>query len=384
MKILIHSNGPMVPSGYGRQIKLLAPRLKAAGHDVAISAFYGLSGSPILWEGIPILPAGGRDYGTDVLVEHAQNHGADVVLTLMDFWKLAPIADRLRELRVLAWLPIDCYPLGTPDRVTLLNSGAQPVAMSLFGRDQLRDAGFGEVPEVPHAYDAAVFRPPADRQGLRRELGLDEFFLVGICAANNDAYRKAFPEQFQAFRDFAENHDDARLMVHSRVDSAGGFPLFQLAQDFGIADKVIFSDQYAQTAGLMTDAMMADWFGCLDVLSACSYAEGFGVPIVEAQACGTPVISGTASAMNEVNMTGRRLDGDEWWNPVHRAWWSRPRHWDITHMYELHYANRGARVDDSMVACYNADYVVEEYWLPLLNEIEKRHGGRGGRSVDGG
>ena len=29
---------------------------------------------------------------------------------------------------------------------------------------------------------------------------------------------------------------------------------------------------------------MADWYGCLDVLSSCSYGEGFGIPLIEAQA----------------------------------------------------------------------------------------------------
>lgn len=368
MKILIHSNGPMVPSGYGQQVKLLAPRLKAAGHDVAISAFYGLSGSPILWEGIPIFPAGGRDYGTDVIVSHARNHGADVVITLMDFWKLAPIADQLRNLNVLAWLPIDTYPLGRPDRRTLRDSGARAVAMSRFGQDRLTEAGFASA-YAPHAVDTGVFKPPEDRQGLRRELGLDDFFLIGICAANSDALRKAWPEQFYAFSQFARVRDDARLMVHTRVHAAGGFPLLQLADDMGIADKIIWSDQYAQTAGLMTEAMMADWYGTLDMLSACSYAEGFGVPIVEAQACGTPVVSGTTSAMLEVNVTGESVTGDLWWNPVHRAWWERPRMDKIYDAYVFNYENRGRRVNAERVAHFDADRVVAEHWLSILDGL---------------
>ena len=35
---------------------------------------------------------------------------------------------------------------------------------------------------------------------------------------------------------------------------------------------------------------MAGWYRSLDVLSACSYGEGFGLPILEAQACGSPAI----------------------------------------------------------------------------------------------
>lgn len=366
----------MVPSGYGQQVKLLAPRLKRAGHDVAVSAFYGLSGSAITWEGIPILPAGRADFGPDVIVEHAQNHGADVVITLMDFWKLAPAAERLRDVRVLAWLPVDCEPLGRPDTDTLRRSGAQPVAMSRFGELELKDAGFPAL-YAPHAVDTSVFKPPADRQALRRELGLDDFFLIGMCAANRDGVRKAWPEQFMAFAQFAADHPDARLMVHSHMAGPGGLPLVELAEALSIADKIFWSDQYALTAGLMGDAVMADWFGCLDLLTACSYGEGFGVPIMEAQACGVPVVSTDASAMTEITYN-YSVQGTPWWNPVHRAWWTRPNVGEIVDAYrDAHAGGAFSKItrDDvvKFAAGYDADRVVAEHWLPILEKVAEEN-----------
>lgn len=375
MKILIHSNGPMVPSGYGKQVRLLAPRLKAAGHEVAVSTFYGLSGSPIMWEGIPLLPAGSRDFGTDVLPYHAANHGAELVITLMDFWKLQPCAEALQRLRVLAWLPTDCDPLGRPDAQTLARSGAQPVAMSRFGERVLTEAGFSSL-YAPHAVDTSVFKPPADRRALRAELGLDDFFLIGINAANRDALRKGWPEQFQAFKRLRQNAPEARLMVHSEARSGNGFPLDQLAEDMGIADAVIFSDQYALVAGLMDDETMAGWYGCLDVLSACSYAEAFCVPLIESQACGTPVITTGGSAMEENVWSGWRVSSDPYWNPVHRAWWDRPSIDSITtrygYAYEQWQAGKMEHRRAQAVAGaekFDADDVVARYWLPILEAV---------------
>lgn len=376
MKILIHSNGPMVPSGYGKQVRLLAPRLVAAGHEVAVSAFYGLSGSPIMWEGIPILPAGGRDFGTDVLPYHAENHGAELVITLMDFWKLAPVADALQRLRVLAWLPGDCSPLGRPDAETLARSGAQPVAMSHFGERVLTEAGFSAL-YAPHAVDTSVFKPPADRRALRAELGLDDFFVIGINAANRDALRKGWPEQFEAFRRLRQDAPEARLMVHSEARSGNGFPLDQLAGDMGIADAVIFSDQYALVAGLMNDDAMAGWYGCLDVLSACSYAEAFCVPLIESQACGTPVITTNGSAMQENVWSGWKVLSDPYWNPVHRAWWDRPSIDSITTRYRYAYtAWKEGKLEHRREQAaagagrFDADAVVERYWLPILEAVD--------------
>ena len=49
MKILWHSNSPWARTGYGTQTALWVPRLAELGHEIAISAFHGLQGSPIPW-----------------------------------------------------------------------------------------------------------------------------------------------------------------------------------------------------------------------------------------------------------------------------------------------------------------------------------------------
>jgi glycosyltransferase involved in cell wall biosynthesis len=45
---------------------------------------------------------------------------------------------------------------------------------------------------------------------------------------------------------------------------------------------------------------IADWLGCADALVFASLYEGFGVPILEAFACGVPVITSNCSSMPEV------------------------------------------------------------------------------------
>jgi hypothetical protein len=51
------------PHGYGQQTGLFAPSL-AEHYDLAISSFYGLEGSPITWEGIPVFPGIGGSSAT--------------------------------------------------------------------------------------------------------------------------------------------------------------------------------------------------------------------------------------------------------------------------------------------------------------------------------
>jgi len=109
IKVLLVSNSGWSPSGYGTQILSLAPRLRAAGHDIAVLAFFGLQGGEITWEGIRHFPAGFKPYGNDVIHLWARKFGADIVVTLIDVWVLRPDLNRL--CRWLPWSPIDHSPI---------------------------------------------------------------------------------------------------------------------------------------------------------------------------------------------------------------------------------------------------------------------------------
>ena len=49
MKFLIHSNAPTVATGYGVQTRLLADRLAADGHEVAVSCTFGHQAGISTW-----------------------------------------------------------------------------------------------------------------------------------------------------------------------------------------------------------------------------------------------------------------------------------------------------------------------------------------------
>jgi glycosyltransferase involved in cell wall biosynthesis len=49
---------------------------------------------------------------------------------------------------------------------------------------------------------------------------------------------------------------------------------------------------------------MAHLYNSLDVLMNASSGEGFGVPIIEAQACGVPVLTHNATSMTELTFYG--------------------------------------------------------------------------------
>jgi glycosyltransferase involved in cell wall biosynthesis len=371
--VLIHSNAPWVPSGYGKQTKLLTQVLRDQGHDVVVSCFAGLNGASIVHNGTLCLPNGMYDFGVDVLPGHIDHVNPDLVLTVMDSWKLGPIMEKLKEHNVACWVPVDCTPLAKLDNEVFKRSGATPVAMSQFGRTQLKEAGYS--PEyVPHAFDPAIFKPlsPEQRATYREAMGLKDRFVIGMCSANNDTVRKGFPEQFEAFKRFQKRHPEAILLVHTVADSSRGLRLDMLAYDLGIPqDAIRFTDTYAQLSGAFDDSLLADWFGVLDVMSLTSYAEAFGVPLIEAQACGTPVITTNGSAMHELRGSGWLVSGEPFWNPVHGAWWTRPSVTSIVRAYEKAHTHAASYREDAVefAAAYEVGKVAEKYWKPALKGL---------------
>lgn len=374
-KILFHSNAPWVKTGYGQQTAIFMPRIKSLGYDVAISAFYGLQSGRTSWRDIPVYPLGMDLYGGDVIPGHIKDFGADIVITLMDIFALDPNAFKALDGPPAHWFPVDCEPLSILDKAALQQTGGTPIVFSEHARTQLRDAGY-EPLFVPHGIETNVFKP-GNRKQYRELLGIpQDAFCIGLNAANKDTVRKGFPEQFAAFAGFHHKHKDSLLLVHStpRVNGTGGSDLTVLAQNLGIQDAIRWADPYSYAAGVYTDADMAAWYNCLDLYTGCSYGEGFGIPLIEAQACGVPVVTTDASAMAELAGPGWKVGAEPWWNSGHQAWWAKPCIGEIAAAYEHAYnggVNPRRQPAREFALQFDADHVLTEFWKPCLAELEE-------------
>jgi glycosyltransferase involved in cell wall biosynthesis len=301
-KLLFHSNAPFAPTGYGQQTGLFAPYI-AEHYDLAISSFYGLEGSPIKWEGVPILPGMGGEFGNEYLPAHAERFfGGDkrdgIVMTLMDVWVLDP---RMAEqMNMCCWTPVDHNPAPRSVVDFLMQSNAVPIAMSRFGERML---GRLDPLYVPHGVDTEVYQP-TDKLQARKQSFPDDAFIVGMVAANKGRpSRKGFAQAFQAFKKFSDAHDNAYLYLHTQLDPkiAAGENLKALLQSLEIPDdRVRIADQYTLLFNPYSHSDMAKLYSAMDVMLNPAMGEGFGVPILEAQACGTPAIVTDWTAMSEV------------------------------------------------------------------------------------
>ena len=378
------SNAPWTNSAYGSQTGMLALRLAKAGHNVTITAMTGLSGQPTDWHGIRILPVGYAAYGNDVIGPHARRQfdgGPGLVIALYDAWVFDPQA--FAGLAAAVWSPVHSQPMSLGDRMFYAATRAQPIAMSRYGEKQMKAAGLQPV-YIPHGVDTGVFSPldDEDRAAARELLGVPAgAFLVTMVAANKGTSppRKSWGEAFTAFSRFRKRHPEAVLFLHTLLDGGGfGIALQAIMDDLGIGDAVRVSDQHSLMTGLFTPSYVAGLMGCSDVFLNPSSGEGFGVPAVEAQACGTPVIVGDNSAQTELCGSGWLAKCQRYWVHEDRAWWHVPEIGLILGALEkAHtFARRPVMRDKAreFALRYDVDTVFEKYWLPALAMLEQYSG----------
>ena len=378
MKILWHSNAPWTPTGYGQQTKLFAPRIRDLGHDVALSCFYGLEGGMLAWQGMPCYPTDSTRFGKRDLPVYAEDwaQGDDeevLTITLMDVWALG--GDTAHQLRCASWVPVDHDP-APPRVIKYFDSGARPIAMSRFGQQRLQDADLDAL-YVPHAVDTELMRPIEERAMMQEALGIPkDSFVVGMVANNQgiNPPRKAFPQVCQVFAEFQRKHPDAILYLHTEMYGLyEGLNLLALAEAAGIPkDAICVTDQKRLRLGVPAETMPVV-YSAFDVLANPSYGEGFGVPIVEAQACGTPVIVTDWTSMPELCGAGWLVEGDPWYDAGHGAFYKCPALQSLYEAFEEAYEQAAGMRNTAreFALGYDADYVFDEHWKPVLTELEQ-------------
>ena len=129
---------------------------------------------------------------------------------------------------------------------------------------------------------------PSARGGPRTVL------YVGRC----DPY-KNLPGLVEVFAQLVRAGVDARLRIvgspDARYPEAG-----ETARRLGVADRVEWS-------GYLDDAGLLKAYQDADALALLSRYEGFGLPVIEAMACGTPVVCSNAASLPEVAGAAARL-----------------------------------------------------------------------------
>jgi len=338
-------------SGFGTYGKELLTRLHATGkYELAEFAAYGKYGiaPPTPWLFYANVPEDGDEAGqTHYNSNGAHQFGAwrfdkvcldfkpDIVLSYRDPWMDNWIeGSSTRPYFHWVWMPtVD----SAPQRQEWINTFGRcdaVLAYSEFGGEVLEAQGKERVNFVGCAspgIDPTIYKPLPKSQ-LRSEMGIDpECFIVGTVMRNQK--RKLFFELMKAFRLFLDKappeiSNKSFLYLHTSYPEKNGWDIPDGIMQNKLGGKVImtyicrscrqffpspFKDAVCKckfchqvnavcpTVSLgLSIPDLAKIYNLFDIYAQYAICEGFGMPQVEAAACGVPVVATDYSAMHDV------------------------------------------------------------------------------------
>lgn len=171
------------------------------------------------------------------------------------------------------------------DRVITISEGIRRV---------LLDEGLApeKVVCVHSAVDTELYRPGGDRAWFRREFGLDEKHLtIGMAAQMIE--RKGHRDLFAALPSLVERYPQVRVLLFGQGPLRAALDCE--VRDRGLADVVRFE-------GFRRDLPRV--LPCLDLLVHPARLEGLGVALLQAAACGVPIVAGRAGGIPEIVRDG--------------------------------------------------------------------------------
>ncbi|MGY1754935.1 glycosyltransferase family 4 protein [Blastococcus sp. SYSU D01042] len=301
---------PADRGGVGRYVDQLLPALAGLGADLAVvcqrrdEPFYrelvpgarvvaapeGIARRParLAWEQVG-LPRVARQVGADVL--HCPHYtmplagGLPVVTTLHDatFFTHPEVHQRVKRTFFRAWTTLS------------LRRARRCVVPSQATLDELARVTrgvHGQVEVAHHGVDAARFHVPAadEVEAVRAHLGLRSARYVGFLGTIEP--RKNVPALVEGWQQAVTGLADPPALV-----LAGG-----RGWDERVDEVLARVPDHLEVLrpGYLPLELLAGFLGGAEVLAYPSLAEGFGLPVLEAMACGAPVLTTRSLALPEV------------------------------------------------------------------------------------
>jgi len=150
----------------------------------------------------------------------------------------------------------------------------------------LLTAGVKNVEKViPHGVNTDVFKPDNKKRiSTRKDLGLGDKMVIGF--VGNNSHRKRYDVLLETFRYINHEIPDSILLIKTdRNISKEGFDIPRLIEKYNLRNSVKIIE------GSVSIERMVYLYNAMDLYLHLSEWEGFGIPVIEAGACGVPVIA---------------------------------------------------------------------------------------------
>lgn len=318
--------GDLAGTGFGTVTQDLGRALLDIGHDVRFVSQNEIGDIPEPFgsrtfqvndrDGWLALQRGGGVVGLLDGSVWADEWAPEAAILLGDFFAARSVVEAsdatraaFRSIPVLHYVPVEGVDLPLAWRSTW--EIVHPVAMSRFGAEQVERVTGSAPPMVYHGVDTDVFRPVSPERPLymgeiklRTKEDCKRFFggdprQRWILRTDRHMPRKRYPSLLRSVAPVLAQRPDVFMVMHCRSDDQGGhLPDTISKYPPAIAGRMLNTGFHDQAGGASRDILVA-LYNAADVYASVS-AEGFGLTIAEAVACGTPAVGIDYSAVPEV------------------------------------------------------------------------------------
>lgn len=318
IKVLGLSDPLTAPTGFGRVAREIFARLDRQEYELAYVSRSWIGSSRF---DLQTYSANSSDEVCAVAAAvAAQDFGMPLILwTLTDPWQTGWLSHPGKNARATAlsddwiakhrkevgWIghyPCDAEGLNGPPLWVedFFRGPDRLVHMSEFSARQFAEMeGLPPQRTILHGCDTGLFHPKPE--GTVRAVMPEKF--VAICVMANRR-RKYWPEVLQAFRFVLDEVPNAHLLA------VCGNPDGDLEDSWSLKDvasRANIPPESISFISVITDEQLGTLYRIADVGLLISGGEGFGLPQVEAHACGIPCIVGDYSASRELSVHPREL-----------------------------------------------------------------------------
>ena len=236
----------------------------------------------------------------------------DVGLIVGDMGSLemSPILTFIPEgFPVLHYVPIEGIDL--PPVWGLVWQRLAPIAMCRFGAAEIAKVTGSLPPVVYHGVDTKVFHPVSagaairvhtegvvevlrSREDCRRLFGGDTDD-IWVTRTDRNMPRKNYASLFRSMKMVFAGDKRVKLVIHAQNFDEGGNLAHSVSKLGEFANRVIITDK----GGMWDRTALSAFYNASDIYVSTS-AEGFGLTIAEALACGIPAVGMNYSSVPEV------------------------------------------------------------------------------------
>jgi glycosyltransferase involved in cell wall biosynthesis len=351
-RVLFLTEAAYLSTGYATYSRNVLSHMQKTGkYDLAEISVYGNADDPrresIPWKNYPVLPDStateqekqvynsnhGNVFGAWRFERACLDFKPDIVLTIRDFWMDSFVYESpYRRLFKWIWMPtVDAAPQNE-EWIHQFADADAVLTYSDWAKEVIDNQSGGGVNTIGSASPSASeeFSMITDKAAAKAAMGIPaDYKIIGTVMRNQR--RKLFPVLFEAFSKYIHKTGDTKTYLHCHTSYPdGGWDFGELLHSHNISSRVLFtyvcSDPQCKAVEIckfndsrkscssckkftstqthvnngVSDDILSKIYNTHDLYIQCANCEGFGLPQVEAAACGVPVACTNYSAMEDV------------------------------------------------------------------------------------